>query len=653
MAVIFLVPAIRSGAQSWLTTGNSGTTPPGNFLGTIDNKPLPFRTNNIERIRLTSNGSFGIGMVSPLQKLDVKGNINIGKGFGLFTENNRVFFADSLQLNLFMGNGAGGVSNTGSGNTAGGYFALHSNTTGLSNTADGFDALYSNTTGGYNTANGATALLQNTTGSYNTASGYQSLYSNQDGSNNTATGYQSLYFNKASLLTATGYRALYSNTTGGFNTANGTFSMYNNTTGYSNSAYGYSSLQANTTGFNNVATGPLALFSNSTGSYNTATGYRALYTATTATENTAHGWEALYLTTTGRNNTAMGSSALYSNTTGTYNTAFGNYALFNTLTVTQNTAVGDIAGASFHNGNYNTFIGAQADATAADLFNSTALGRATYVSASNQVRVGSSSVTSIGGYTNWTNISDGRVKKNIKANVPGLAFINKLKPVTYNLDLDAAESIMQLAGRERIAGKSATEPSATDIASRNAKQQTVYTGFVAQEVEKAAKELNFDFSGVDAAKNDKDLYGLRYAEFVVPLVKAVQELSQQNDDMKEMIRLQQKEIAQLKDMMSQSVTTSTRQDAVTNNSAKASLEQNIPNPFNQSATIRYTLPQAYNTARIIVTDKQGKALKELNITGVGKGSIQLDAATLPAGTYQYTLYVDGSVADTRQMVISR
>jgi hypothetical protein len=49
------------------------------------------------------------------------------------------------------------------------------------------------------------------------------------------------------------------------------------------------------------------------------------------------------------------------------------------------------------------------------------------------------------------------------------------------------------------------------------------TGFLAQEVETAARQCNFTFSGVDAPKNDKDFYGLRYAEFVVPLVKAVQE----------------------------------------------------------------------------------------------------------------------------------
>jgi len=46
---------------------------------------------------------------------------------------------------------------------------------------------------------------------------------------------------------------------------------------------------------------------------------------------------------------------------------------------------------------------------------------------------------------------------------------------------------------------------------------------VAQDVERAAKELGYDFCGVDAPKNANDVYSLRYADFVVPLVKAVQE----------------------------------------------------------------------------------------------------------------------------------
>jgi predicted RNase H-like nuclease (RuvC/YqgF family) len=58
------------------------------------------------------------------------------------------------------------------------------------------------------------------------------------------------------------------------------------------------------------------------------------------------------------------------------------------------------------------------------------------------------------------------------------------------------------------------------------KAAELQTGFLAQEVEAAAESVGYDFHGVDKPKNENDFYGLRYAEFVVPLVKAVQE--QQN-----------------------------------------------------------------------------------------------------------------------------
>jgi len=57
-----------------------------------------------------------------------------------------------------------------------------------------------------------------------------------------------------------------------------------------------------------------------------------------------------------------------------------------------------------------------------------------------------------------------------------------------------------------------------------AKRKISYSGFIAQEVEKQAQAIGFDFSGVKSPKNEKDTYGLRYAEFVVPLVKSTQEL---------------------------------------------------------------------------------------------------------------------------------
>jgi hypothetical protein len=63
-------------------------------------------------------------------------------------------------------------------------------------------------------------------------------------------------------------------------------------------------------------------------------------------------------------------------------------------------------------------------------------------------------------------------------------------------------------------------------------------------VEKVAKEIGFDFSGVDVPKNENDMYGLRYAEFDVPLVKAVQELNEE-------LKLQVKGLNSANEMLTQ------------------------------------------------------------------------------------------------------
>ncbi len=86
---------------------------------------------------------------------------------------------------------------------------------------------------------------------------------------------------------------------------------------------------------------------------------------------------------------------------------------------------------------------------------------------------------------------------------------------------------------------------------------------------------------------------------------------------------------------------------------KASLVQNVPNPFRNTTTIKYTLPSKFTSAQIIITDKNGKQLKQLNISGYGNGTLRVDASTLSSGAYNYSLVIDGKIISTKQMVLAK
>lgn len=474
--------------------------------------------------------------------------------------------------NVSLGVGALNTATTGSWNAAVGGNSLLSNTTGSSNTAVGDDASRGNTTGGFNTAVGSRALRNNATGNDNVGIGYQALESNTAGENvavgnhtlqNNTTGYQNTALGTNALLSnttgyensATGLNALRSNTTGRWLTANGAYALRNNTNGEGNTAIGVTALENNTTGNRNTALGQASLRSNMAGSDNVGIGYQAL-NMNVASGNVAVGTNALQINTSGYGNSAVGLNALASNvnalgvsafgyyslrfSTGHYNTGIGAHSLENNTTGLGNTALGNAALQNNTIGSYNTAVGIDAfRSPAASYSNSTALGFNTVISASNQVRLGNNAVTSIGGQVGWTTLSDARFKTENATKVPGIDFIKKLRPVTYYVNHEAMNAYLEVPkGKDGTYRTSANGQNTY----KPEYEKSLESGFMAQEVEQAAKELGYEFNGVDAPKNDKDYYGLRYGQFVVPLVKAVQELNEkleqkqaENDQLKAML----------------------------------------------------------------------------------------------------------------------
>ena len=481
-------------------TGNFRLPPSTASVGVIKSGPNRFIHNfgtnnffagvNAGNFTLSSGGD-NTGVGSNALKSLTTGYSNTAVGLGALNTNTTGYY------NTAVGLGALSYNSTGNSNTAVGLGALSYNNTGNSNTAVGLNALWANTTGNYNTANGYEALYSNTTGVSNTANGYHALYSNTTGYTNTANGNEALYSNTTGNdNSANGYAALYLNTTGHYNTANGTRALYSNTTASSNTANGYEALRFNTTGTWNTANGYQALYANTTGGYNTANGYQALYSNTTGGSNTANGYLALYSNTIGAWNTAYGRSALLYNTEGCENTANGQASLYHNTIGNYNTADGYFALYTNTTGSCNTALGYKADVSVDSLTNATAIGYSAVVDASNKVRIGNSSVTVIEGQVDWSFPSDARLKTNVQKSPLGLDFILKLKPITYNSLAPGQEGI-------------------------------TYTGLVAQDVEKLLDELGIEFSGLVKPGNEDDSYSLRYATFVMPLIRALQEQQEQ------------------------------------------------------------------------------------------------------------------------------
>lgn len=525
--IAFVVTAasmVQVAQAQWSLTGNAGTVPGTNFVGTTDAKSLYFKTNGSTKMVITSGGKVGIGSTAPTAKFQVEGS---KAAFEVFRFSND---KDATKDSIMFMNPDGKV-------VIGGTYAYPgTNLTVMGGDAN-FNTVQVGLGGGSQWSNvvvGATSFYSNTLGAENCAFGTNTLGTNSTGNANTACGFYALYNSNGSVNTAVGKYALLDNTTGG----------------------------------GNVALGVDAGIHNTTGNYNTACGI----------------------------------SALVDNTTGSNNSGLGNNA---------KTSVGNLTLA-------------------------TAIGALATVNASNKVRLGDASITVVEGQVGYSFPSDARFKENIKNDVKGLDFILALQPVSYNFNrLKFAKHVKQHLN-----------PEMEELLVAESQKRSV--GFLAQDVEKSIQQTGFTaFDALHTPTNETDNYSLGYAEFTVPLVKAVQELSKQNTELKNAIA----EMKAQYESLSQDAASKISSSAIFAQDGK--LFQNQPNPFNQSTIIRYQLSGDAKSGVIVIRDLSGNLVKSIAVNNTDKGQVTVNANELATGTYTYTLEVAGLSTDTKLMVVTK
>ena len=316
-------------------------------------------------------------------------------------------------------------------------------------------------------------------------------------------------------------------TTGTLSTATGNVGighqvMQTITSGDYNVAVGHGALDALTTGLYNVAIGgdgPLGACN--TGSKNVAIGNGALLQSDGESANIAIGSDTLTgAVNGGEYNVAIGDQAGTAVTTGDNNTIVGREAGHDCTTGENNTFIGGFAGNVAIGGSNNICIGYEADLSANDISHGITIGY-NMTSSSNVFAFGKSGdvvSNTFSSNANWSRSSDIRKKREIYDQGLGLDFINDLRTVNFQ---------WKPQNEFPKEWNDYNETSSNDT-------EVVMHGFIAQEVKEAldkhASKRDSVFAGWSEGKD-----GMQHTSremFVIPLIKAVQELSTEVKELK-------------------------------------------------------------------------------------------------------------------------
>ena len=141
-------------------------------------------------------------------------------------------------------------------------------------------------------------------------------------------------------------------------------------------------------------------------------------------------------------------------------------------------------------------------------------------------------------------------------------------------------------------------------------------------------------------EDDNGNVSINYVEMVPLLVQSIKELKN--------------ELAELKGTSPKKAKTGTTSiEETVSDVDMVRMDQNKPNPFSESTVITLNIPEQTQKASIFIFDMSGKQVQNIAVNERGETNITVYASDLSAGMYIYTLVVDGKVAVTRRMIVSK
>lgn len=170
-----------------------------------------------------------------------------------------------------------------------------------------------------------------------------------------------------------------------------------------------------------------------------------------------------------------------------------------------------------------------------------------------------------------------------------------------------------------------------------------------QEIQRMAEQKHYGLSAQELQKIYPDLVresqdgtlGVNYVELVPILIRSIQELKQELDEVKVGGNARQ----------TRSISDDSQNDYFTMSSGNV-LYQNTPNPFKEQTTIRFSLADNVQNAAICIFDLSGKMLRKLPVSQ-GMSSVSINGRELGEGLFLYSLVVGGREIDTKRMIITK